>query len=115
MPEAGAVQEATLDLRNAIEGRSHYSLHPLSRWRRLRPSFQERFGEGHCDRRGQRQGSVVAELEPICHSGGGHFVGSHPMAGAEKTGVGAARGDLFEKSICVVTPTRRRTAGAGEG
>jgi len=34
------------------------------------------------------------------------------MAGAEKTGVSAARADLFENAVCVVTPTKRtnRTA-----
>ncbi len=32
------------------------------------------------------------------------FVGSHPMAGSEKTGVEFARADLFERSLCLVTP-----------
>ena len=32
------------------------------------------------------------------------FVGSHPMAGSEKTGVQFARADLFEHSLCLVTP-----------
>lgn len=33
------------------------------------------------------------------------FVGSHPMAGGEKTGVEYARADLFERALCLVTPT----------
>ncbi|MGE9292498.1 MAG: prephenate dehydrogenase [Puniceicoccales bacterium] len=32
------------------------------------------------------------------------FVGSHPMAGSEKTGLDFAREDLFEKRACFVTP-----------
>jgi len=32
------------------------------------------------------------------------FVGSHPMAGSEKTGVEFARADLFERSLCLVAP-----------
>src|SRR5262249_33833645 len=40
------------------------------------------------------------------------FIGSHPMAGSEKTGVGAARADLFEDALCVVTPTPRSEPGA---
>ncbi|MCZ6680164.1 MAG: prephenate dehydrogenase/arogenate dehydrogenase family protein [Candidatus Poribacteria bacterium] len=34
-----------------------------------------------------------------------HFIGSHPMAGSEKTSVAAARADLFEGAKCIVTPT----------
>ena len=34
-----------------------------------------------------------------------YFVGGHPMAGSEKTGVEAARSDLFESAIWVLTPT----------
>ena len=34
------------------------------------------------------------------------FVGSHPMAGSEKTGVLAASIDLFNDSVCVLTPTK---------
>ena len=33
------------------------------------------------------------------------FVGSHPMAGSEKTGAEFARADLFENRVAVVTPT----------
>ena len=33
------------------------------------------------------------------------FVGSHPMAGSEKTGVAAARANLFDGAKCIVTPT----------
>lgn len=33
------------------------------------------------------------------------FVGSHPMAGSEKTGVEFARADLFQLATCIVTPT----------
>lgn len=36
-----------------------------------------------------------------------HFVGSHPMAGSHETGVDAARADLFEGKVCIVTETPR--------
>jgi prephenate dehydrogenase len=52
---------------------------------------------------GSVKGSVTKELEPIIKKAGGHFVGSHPMAGSEKMGVQAARADLFESAICIVT------------
>ncbi len=35
------------------------------------------------------------------------FVGSHPMAGSEKTGVEFARSSLLEDTPCIVTPTAR--------
>jgi prephenate dehydrogenase len=55
---------------------------------------------------GSVKGSVVRELEPLAREAGAEFVGSHPMAGSEKTGVAAARADLFENAICLVTPGR---------
>ncbi len=41
-----------------------------------------------------------------------HFVGSHPMAGSEKTGVEYARADLFENALCLVTPTKQTSEHA---
>ncbi|MFU8848860.1 MAG: prephenate dehydrogenase [Opitutales bacterium] len=35
---------------------------------------------------------------------GATFIGSHPMAGSEQTGMAHARGDLFEAAACIVTP-----------
>jgi len=34
------------------------------------------------------------------------FVGSHPLAGSHRTGIRAARPDLFKNSTCVVVPSR---------
>ena len=56
---------------------------------------------------GSVKASVVRELEWLVGRVGAHFVGSHPMAGAEKAGVAAARADLFANTVCVVTPTRK--------
>lgn len=42
------------------------------------------------------------------------FVGSHPMAGSEKTGVESARADLFEGRVVVVTPTASTPASVFE-
>lgn len=35
-----------------------------------------------------------------------NFVGTHPMAGSEKTGVQFARADLFKGSVCFITRTK---------
>jgi prephenate dehydrogenase len=55
---------------------------------------------------------VVRELESLVKKSGAHFIGSHPMAGAEKTGVLAARENLFENAACVLTPTKKSNANA---
>ncbi len=54
---------------------------------------------------GSVKGSVVADVESLIAGAGCHFVGSHPMAGGEKMGASAARADLFDNAVCVVTPT----------
>ncbi len=33
-----------------------------------------------------------------------HFIGSHPMAGSEKTGMAHGRAELFDGAACLVTP-----------
>jgi prephenate dehydrogenase len=61
---------------------------------------------------GSVKAGVVRELESLLQKSSAHFVGSHPMAGAEKTGVGASRADLFVDAICVVTPTKKSNEAA---
>ncbi len=61
---------------------------------------------------GSVKASVTRDLESLVAKAGAHFVGSHPMAGAEKTGVGAASADLFVNAICVVTPTGKSKLAA---
>lgn len=43
-----------------------------------------------------------------------HFVGSHPMAGSEKTGVAVARADLFQGATCIVTRTAQTDASSAD-
>jgi prephenate dehydrogenase len=50
----------------------------------------------------------VAQTEVLLHArydGLLPFIGSHPIAGSEKSGAEAARGDLFERRTVVITPT----------
>ncbi len=54
---------------------------------------------------GSVKASVIADLEAMVGKAGAHFVGAHPMAGAEKMGVLAARVDLFRNAVCALTPT----------
>ena len=63
---------------------------------------------------GSVKSELVAELEPLAKAAGVAFVGSHPMAGSEKTGPAHARADLFEGAVCVVTPTSATPAAAAD-
>jgi len=63
---------------------------------------------------GSVKASVVAELGAIFRARG-RFVGSHPMAGSEQTGIAAARAELFEGAACIVTPDASSEAAAVAG
>lgn len=62
-------------------------------------------------------GSTKAALVRRCEERAGgkaYFVGSHPMAGSHETGVMAAKADLFNDRICIVTETSRSDPDAVE-
>ena len=105
--QAGVCDKAELDLHAAVRG-SDFIIFctPLAQMRglaeRMLPSVKR---EAIITDVGSVKGSVVNELEPLFAKAGASFVGSHPMAGAEKTGVGAACAELFQKAVCAVTPT----------
>jgi prephenate dehydrogenase len=62
---------------------------------------------------GSVKACVVADLEPIFRERA-RFVGSHPMAGSEQAGIRAARADLFDGAVCIVTPGECADAKAVE-
>ncbi len=112
--KAGAVDYATTDLLTAVWDADLVILcTPLAQMcplaKRLLPALKR--GAIVTDV-GSVKTSVVRELESFVARTGAHFIGSHPMAGAEKTGVAAARADLFANAACVVTPTRTTNKAA---
>ncbi len=50
--------------------------------------------------------AIVKDAEKLLPSGV-HFVGGHPVAGTEESGVGAAFPALFENRRCILTPTAK--------
>lgn len=48
---------------------------------------------------------LVTALEDILAAKKITFIGSHPMAGSEKSGLENSRADLFEGASCIITPT----------
>ncbi len=62
---------------------------------------------------GSVKGALVARLEALMPPGV-EFVGAHPIAGKEKTGVAAGSASLFFGARCIVTPTERTSAHASQ-
>ncbi len=46
-------------------------------------------------------------LSSLAATAGAHFVGSHPIAGSEQSGIEAARADLYQNALTLVTPCAR--------
>ena len=62
---------------------------------------------------GSVKGHLVEQSESAMPMGV-HFVGAHPIAGKEKTGVAAASAQLFTGARCIITPTSKTDARALE-
>lgn len=53
---------------------------------------------------GSVKGPLVEQVESLVPAGV-HFVGAHPIAGKESSGVGEGSVDLFTGALCLITPT----------
>jgi prephenate dehydrogenase len=104
--QAGAVDSASTNLSEAVKGADLVVLcTPLAQMKTLARSILDNVAPGVLVTDvGSVKGELVAELEPLFASRGAVFIGSHPMAGSEKMGVSAARSDLFQNAVCVITP-----------
>ena len=111
---AGAVDFATTDLLAAVSNSDLIILcTPLAQMRALAQQIIPALKRGAIVTDvGSVKADVVRELESIIANAGAYFIGSHPMAGAEKTGVTAARKNLFENAACVLTPTKKTNSAA---
>ena len=112
--KAGAVDYATTDLLAAVSGADLVILcTPLAQMRGLVMQMIPALKRGAIVTDvGSVKASVVREVESLVQKAGAHFIASHPMAGGEKTGVSAARADLFENAVTVVTPTKNSNPSA---
>lgn len=111
---AGAVDYATTDLLAAVSNADMVILcTPLAQMRErvleMLPALKR--GAIVTDVGSVKTG-VVKNVCGLIRKAGAHFIGSHPMAGAEKTGVAAARENLFENAVCVLTPTKNSSPAA---
>lgn len=102
----GAVDEATLDLRQAVAQADWILLcTPVGAMPALAQALLP-----HCRKGtllsdvGSVKNPVAKQISPLARRHSAVFVGSHPMAGSEKTGVAHANASLFKGAVCVVTP-----------
>jgi prephenate dehydrogenase len=102
----GVADVATQDIRAAVEGADLVVFcTPLSQMAELARKALPHLKPGAIVTDvGSVKASVVRELTPLIASAKAEFIGSHPMAGSEQSGMSAARADLFESAVCVVTP-----------
>jgi len=52
---------------------------------------------------GSTKEKIVLKLDKVFKN----FIGSHPLAGSEKRGVANARPEIFQDSLCILTPTKK--------
>lgn len=111
---AGAADRVTMELVEAVAGADLIVLcTPVGQMRLLVERLLPDIAPGAVITDvGSVKDGLVQDLETMVRRTGARFVGSHPMAGSEKTGVANARPDLFEDTVCVVTPTHRTSASA---
>lgn len=111
---AGAVDTATLDLGEAVSGADLVILcTPIAQMRSLLEQMLPFLAPGAIVTDvGSVKKSLVRDLSVLAGKARAHFVGSHPMAGSEKTGVAAAQPGLFVDCICVITPEADSNRGA---
>jgi len=60
---------------------------------------------------GSVKGRLVREIEALMPSGV-HYVGGHPIAGSDRSGIDSSNAELFRNAKCIVTPTPDSDAGA---
>jgi len=103
----GVVDKAQIDLFRAVDNADLIILcTPIAQMRDLAGKMRTALKPGALVTDvGSVKASIVHELEPMMAESGAHFIGSHPMAGAEKMGVSGARVDLFSGAVCAITPT----------
>ena len=113
----GAVDRATLDLE---EGMKNADLCIVATPVDIIPEMVKRmlshFPQGAIITDvGSTKEQIVKEVDKILHPKGHKpkavsFVGGHPMAGSEKRGAESAEADLFEKSVCILTPGEKSSS-----
>ncbi|NWF52762.1 MAG: prephenate dehydrogenase/arogenate dehydrogenase family protein [Nitrospirae bacterium] len=60
---------------------------------------------------GSVKGRLVNEMEALMPEGV-YFIGGHPIAGSNRSGIETARAEIFIEAKCIITPTERTSKDA---
>lgn len=103
----GVVDRATTDLAAGLDGADFVILAtPVATIEALVPRVWRAAAEGAIITDvGSTKSPIVRSAERLAAERPLAFVGSHPMTGSELAGYQAARADLFESALVIVTPT----------
>ena len=109
----GVIDAGFTDIRQAVQGSDLVVLcSPVGTFRPRVEEMREALSPGaHLTDVGSVKGGLVRELESLMPPGVA-YVGAHPIAGSEQSGLDASCGDLFQGARCIVTPTERTDAAA---
>ncbi len=104
--ELGIIDSYGLDIKNACEQSDLILLAtPIGLFKEIVGHIREVLKKGIIVTDvGSVKGGLVYELESLMPEGV-YYIGSHPIAGSDKSGIGDARADLFRNARCIVTPT----------
>lgn len=107
------VDDATLDLKQAVEGADLVVFcTPVAQMAAIAKEIVPFLAPNALVTDvGSVKGPLVREMEAALGSKARQFVGSHPMAGSEQVGPGAAFGSLFDGRVCAVTPGAESESG----
>ena len=102
----GAIDEGTTDLRAGVEGADIVAVcTPVDRIAVDVIAAARYTGESAIITDAGSTKKAIVEAVEADPAGRRKYVGAHPIAGSERSGVAAARADLFRGSVCVLTPT----------
>jgi prephenate dehydrogenase len=103
----GTIDRATTDLAEGVGGADLVVLAtPVATLETLLPEvWRAAPDEALLTDVGSTKGGIVRTAERLAARRSLAFVGSHPMAGSERSGYAASRADLFEGALVILTPT----------
>lgn len=110
----GVVDRITTDLADGLAGADFVILAtPVATIEALLPKVWQVAADGATVTDvGSAKAAIVRSAERLAADRPLAFVGSHPMAGSELSGYPAARPDLFQEALVIVTPTDRSDPAA---